>query len=99
MLNQKEEHKHFTQRVSRLCQHIEETLIDKHAGYGNSGLKGPLLAPQVNTVDALLVRMSDKFSRLDSLRGQETQIEALKDTCLDIIGYSMLLYMGVEDDV
>lgn len=46
-----------------------------------------------------LVRISDKFNRLENLLlngGQEVKDESIKDTLIDLANYSIMLYMEVQ---
>ena len=46
-----------------------------------------------------LVRISDKFNRLENLLlngGQEVSDESVKDTLIDLANYSIMLYMNIK---
>ena len=67
-------------------------LQDKNDNYGDSGLKPPLLAPHIDEKTAILVRLSDKVSRLAALSsGEPDKVgESIADTVTDIAGYCIL---------
>lgn len=87
----------FENSVKKLLLLVQETVIAKHKDYGQSGLQKPILAPHVSTLDALLVRQSDKYSRLLNLMQKQRQEvnESLHDTVLDILGYDVLIALEV----
>ena len=67
------------------------TLLAKNADYGSSGLTEPILFPGLNARQALLVRMSDKISRIQTLQNKGPEVsESLEDTMLDLANYCLL---------
>ena len=93
------------ERIETTCDEIKTTLVAKNQNYGSSAFKQPSLAPSVSVYDALMTRLSDKFSRLSALNGGEPDKvgESVLDTIKDIAGYSVLAiialryFMKVED--
>jgi hypothetical protein len=80
---------------------VTDTIIAKHADYGQAASRPPALAPNITPVDAILSRLSDKFERLARLRsGAVAQVrsEKIADTTKDIIGYATLLHLEVEKE-
>jgi len=76
---------------------VGDLLLKKNADYGNSVFHTPVLTPDMQAGDAILVRMSDKISRLSNLRNNESQIdEAIEDTVKDLIGYGVLWLVSNE---
>jgi len=88
----------FERRIHEIANQVADTVIRKHKDYGRSGLQAPLLAPHITALEALLVRQSDKYSRLQNLlkKGTPEVKESILDTALDILGYDMLLAVEVE---
>lgn len=79
--------------LAELCDKLKTTLLNKNRNYGNSAFRTPLLASNVSPQEALLVRLSDKIARLETLlRGEPDRVqEPLEDTIFDIAGYCILL--------
>ena len=72
------------------------TLLRKNADYGGSALYQPMLIPALNAQRALLVRMSDKIARIQSLQNKGPEVaESLEDTVLDLANYC-LLWVAVD---
>lgn len=71
---------------------VAELLLRKNADYGDSVFNPPRLAPHLDAMDAVLVRMSDKIARLRSLSEQDAKVEdeSVDDTFRDLIGYCLL---------
>lgn len=86
-------------RIRELCDKLKETLVSKHSNYGNSATTKPPFA-NCSVVDSLFVRYGDKFNRLKALRsGEQDKVgESIKDTVLDIAGYSILILLAMEDE-
>lgn len=68
------------------------TLLKKNADYGSSVWKAPVLKPVLDPGDAILVRMSDKVSRIAELSdGMAPRVqESLADTVMDLGCYCLL---------
>jgi len=64
----------------------------KNSNYGNSVAKSPSLIPDMYPQQAILVRMSDKLARLQSLyAGEQDKVgESLRDTWVDLGNYLCL---------
>ena len=72
------------------------TLLRKNSDYGSSGLGEPILAPGLDARRALLVRMSDKIARIQTLQHKGPEVaETLEDTMLDLANYC-LLWVAVD---
>ena len=83
-------------RHEEICSGIHETYIQKNRAYGNSFDKS---CDQYG-ITAALVRMSDKWNRLNSLAlNKDIPIgdESLKDTLLDLANYCIITAMWCEE--
>lgn len=78
-------------QIKRKCGELQEILVSKNQNYGNSALTAPPLA-DVSIQTGILVRLGDKFKRLQQLtHGEQDKVgESLKDTIQDIAGYCIL---------
>lgn len=78
-------------KIYRKCVELSSLLISKNQNYGNSALTPPPLA-DVSIQTGILVRLGDKFKRLQQLtHGEQDKVgESLKDTIQDIAGYCIL---------
>lgn len=67
-------------------------LLRKNADYGDSAFTVPSLAPQLPATTAILVRMTDKIMRLQSLAksGEAKVAESFDDTVMDLGAYCLL---------
>lgn len=87
-MNQIEEHK-------KLVEFLHDVYVRKNHDYGDSfsrlfGKYG---------VTAALVRMEDKWNRLENLAGgakQRVPDEGLRDTCLDLANYCLMTVMELD---
>ncbi|MCI5639529.1 MAG: DUF1599 domain-containing protein [Lachnospiraceae bacterium] len=87
-MNQIEEHK-------KLVEFLHDVYVRKNHDYGDSfsrsfGKYG---------ITAALVRMEDKWNRLENLAGGEKQRvpdESLRDTCLDLANYCLMTVMELD---
>lgn len=75
-----------------------ETILSKNLNYGGSVWKAPALTPEMPVSSAILVRMSDKVSRIASLMSgvKDAVNEPLEDTIKDLGAYC-LLYLARPD--
>lgn len=81
--------------IENQCKIMTETLISKNKDYGNSF---------ENTLNkygdtALMLRLEDKFNRLESLFTNKESLvkdENFEDTIMDLAGYC-LLYLAVKN--
>ena len=94
----------FLDLHDRLCAAARNLTVSK--GHGYSGEKDTLenlkAVERLGICDAqrgVLVRLTDKFSRLAHLQGEEAQVknESRLDTILDIINYSILFWALEEE--
>ena len=69
-----------------------DLVIRKNADYGSSAWKTPVLRPAMPCGEAILVRMSDKISRLASLSTKDESLvaESFDDTIRDLGAYCLL---------
>lgn len=80
-------------RIAEKVLDLGSTLLRKNADYGSSVWKTPVLAPNLPPRSAILVRMSDKVSRLERLlAGNEAEVksESIEDTMKDLVAYGIL---------
>lgn len=79
--------------IESVCDTLKTTLKAKNSNYGNSAFGNPIFTPDVSPREALLVRLSDKVARLQTLlRGEPDKVgESVKDTLLDMAGYCVLI--------
>lgn len=77
--------------VRELCMQVAKTYREKNADYGNSVEKGFVkYGPK-----SLLMRLEDKFNRLESLLNkpkehQMVKSESIEDTLIDMAGYAII---------
>lgn len=71
---------------------MADLLLRKNADYGCSAWGSPILAPNIRPKDAILVRLSDKVARLNSLmkNGTAQVAESIEDTVRDMSCYGVL---------
>lgn len=87
-MNQIEEHK-------KLVEFLHDVYVRKNHDYGDSfsrsfGKYG---------ITAALVRMEDKWNRLENLAGgakQKVMDESIRDTCLDLANYCLMTVMELD---
>jgi len=84
-------------KIIHECESLRELLISKNSNYGNSALTSPPFA-SVTTREALMVRLGDKFNRLQTLsKGEPDKVgESINDTIRDIAGYCILILIESE---
>ena len=77
-----EEEPSATERIRDVTAEVMQLLLEKNRKYGDNNLckHGHL---------GIIVRLSDKLSRLENLRGTEHE-EAIEDVYKDIAGYGIL---------
>lgn len=80
------------QRIAEIGIKWLSTLLKKNQDYGSSVWKTPVLAPNMKCGDAILVRMSDKIFRVQSIldAGKSEISESLEDTMSDLGSYALL---------
>lgn len=92
-----------TDRATRICEEcaaLSELLIAKNKDYGDSAFKAPLLAPALDSTSAILVRIGDKFERLQKLafsRRPAVETESFRDTVKDLAGYCILYLVATKE--
>ena len=73
-----------------VCDDIYHTLVSKQHDYGHGNINDFGLL-------GVLVRANDKIARLKNLQGKEAKNESLRDTWLDLAGYSVIALMIMDD--
>ena len=82
-------------KISGVCDDIKELLINKNRKYGNSALKPCRVFSKASPVEQLLVRIDDKLNRIMQGAGLLADDE---DVINDLIGYLVLLKIGMNDE-
>lgn len=84
--------------IESASRKLAELLLKKNQDYGDAVSSSPFLAPHLDAGTALLVRMSDKTSRIRNLieTGRNEVNESLKDSVLDLAGYCLLYLIVTE---
>lgn len=78
-----------------ILDNIHKTYVAKNNDYGNSFSK----SFDKYGVTAAMVRMEDKWNRLESLTSGKKQMvndESVKDTLLDLANYAIMTFMELE---
>lgn len=89
------------QRIATTGLAWVQTLLAKNADYGGSAWRSPVLCPHLPVGTAILVRMSDKISRLQTLLAggvQHVVDESVRDTMSDLGAYALLWLARPADD-
>ena len=86
--------------IRERCEELCSILQAKNANYGDTARESPYMLPWIEPQTALWVRMSDKIARLRSLLSKEPDKvgESIRDTLLDLAGYSLLLIMEIDKE-
>lgn len=86
------EHGSDQERIARVGLEWLDLMLRKNADYGCAVWNVPMLAPTTDAKTAILVRMSDKVSRINSLLQDEQQVkdESIEDTIRDLGAYCLL---------
>jgi hypothetical protein len=80
------------QAISSVMKELEEMLLSKNRSYGDSALDPVRVFSQSDELEAIRVRIDDKLSRV--ARGRNYPGE---DTIDDLIGYLVLLKIGIRN--
>lgn len=81
----------FENKIDKIFKDMKETLLKKHADYGNENLKK-------YGEKGIIIRLSDKMARLDNVyKGAKMQTDSHKDTYMDIIGYAVQALIMLEE--
>jgi len=80
------------QAISATMKEIEEMLLSKNRAYGDSALDPIRVFSTSDELEAIRVRIDDKLSRV--VRGRNYPGE---DTIDDLIGYLVLLKIGIRN--
>jgi hypothetical protein len=81
------------QAIAAVFDEAKTLALQKNHDYGSSVFERPVLAPCMNAGAAILVRMSDKINRLQTLlAGEKAQVadEAATDTMRDLATYAFI---------
>lgn len=87
-MSQIEEHK-------KLIDFVHDVYVRKNHDYGDSFGR----SFKKNGIVAALVRMEDKWNRLENLAGgakQKVMDESIRDTCLDLANYCLMTVMELD---
>lgn len=87
-------------KIKSVGDGITNLLLKKNSDYGATALKSPRLCTKLAPREGLLVRMSDKISRLENLLNnpESQQVEeSIDDTIRDLAGYC-ILYLSCTDE-
>lgn len=79
-------------RIAEAGRDFIETLLRKNKDYGSSVWQRPILVPDLDIGDVILVRMGDKINRIQTLLKQPPEVadESLRDTVKDLGAYCLL---------
>lgn len=76
-----------------ICKQLSELIEVKNKAYGEAASEPPILLPELDSKSAILVRMSDKIKRIQTLLSypeEESRDETLRDSVMDLAGYCIL---------
>ncbi|MDR1958520.1 MAG: hypothetical protein LBQ54_05700 [Planctomycetaceae bacterium] len=84
--------------IKKKFDKISATVVEKNNIYGDIVTSNPVLCPQVTPIYAMLVRLSDKISRVKQLleSDADNKVELIDATLEDVAGYSVLLSLCLE---
>jgi hypothetical protein len=71
--------------IATTCDSVKEMLLEKNKRYGDSALNPVRIFSKADPIEAILVRMDDKLSRIRNLEKDDSE-----DAYLDLIGYLVL---------
>lgn len=88
-------------KIRREIDKLRDLLISKNRDYGASAFESPSLMPGLTPTAAILVRMSDKINRLQTLSREritrQVASETFDDTIRDLAGYCILYLASARD--
>ncbi len=89
-------------KIAVVINELQKLLITKNKNYKSSAISKPLLVKNVSATDGILIRIGDKFSRLQGIINNnncELLSESFDDTLFDIAGYIILYFaFAVENN-
>lgn len=89
-------------RIEKVVDKLKYVLFCKNRDYGNSAFTTPALLPNLPPASAILVRLSDKIARLQTLADQDYRAqvadERFRDTIVDLAGYAVLYLAATEEN-
>jgi hypothetical protein len=71
--------------ISTVCNEIKELLLEKNRKYGDAALNPVRIFSKADPVEAILIRMDDKLSRIRTMDPDDAE-----DAYLDLLGYLVL---------
>ena len=88
-----------TEKIREKFTEISDLVVKKNTDYGDSVFSPPFMCPGISAGVAIRVRMSDKIKRIIQLESNPAQVksESLADTYRDLIGYSILRLIELEE--
>lgn len=83
MDNRKARVEHLDGWLQKLLEEVEAVMYERGEKYGPGNIAqfGEL---------GILVRLSDKLSRLQGMQGKDFADESIRDTWMDVIGYGLI---------
>ena len=86
------------ERIRFTCDSLRDTLTAKNSNYGDTARESPYFVPWLDPAQAILIRMSDKVSRLRTLLTKEPDKvgESVRDTVNDLAGYCILYLIELD---
>ena len=81
--------------IAAICEDVKELLLYKNKNYGNSALEPLRVFSKSSAVEQLLVRIDDKLNRIKKGAGLLNKDE---DVIMDLIGYLVLLKIGLKEE-
>jgi hypothetical protein len=79
--------------ITKVCDDVKELLLYKNKKYGDSALNPCRIFSKASAVEQLLVRIDDKLNRIQKGAGL---LDSDEDTIMDLIGYLVLLKIGLK---
>lgn len=76
--------------IRRVCNEIADMLVEKNRKYGNSAIHPVRIFSSASPLEQLKVRIDDKLSRV-----KNQQLDEDEDVIDDLIGYFVLLKIGI----
>ena len=84
----------------RKVQELTDLFERKNKNYGDSVFEPSSLAPNITPSEAVMVRMSDKIKRIETLlKGEKDRVgESLRDTFTDLAVYTIILLILLDEE-
>lgn len=71
--------------IAVVCDEIKELLLEKNRLYGDSAIDPVRIFSRADPIEAILIRMDDKLSRIRTMNRDDAE-----DAYLDLLGYLVL---------